>query len=58
MSISLGIMDDEVYDKSENISIVFLKPISNILILTFGCKYSILNQEKLITPLLSLRYKI
>ena len=58
MSISLGIIDDDVYNKSENISIIFLKPISSIFILTFGCKYSILNQEKLITPLLSLRYKI
>ncbi len=58
MSISLGIIDDDLYNRSENVSIIFLNSISDIFILTFGCKYAIYNNEKLVTPLLSLRYKI
>jgi len=56
ISLSYGIIDDD--ENIQNISINFLKSIFDSFILTIGLKNILNNQDNLLTPSLSIKYKI
>ena len=56
ISFSYGIIDDN--NKINFFSINLLSSIFDSFIITVSCKYNINNQDELLTPSLSLRYKI
>ena len=56
ISLSYGIINDD--SQIQNFSINFVSSIFDSFILTFGVKNIFNNQDNLITPSLSLRYKI
>jgi len=56
ISLSYGIINDD--SQIQNFSINFISSIFDSFILTFGVKNIFNNQDNLITPSLSLRYKI